>query len=492
MLGNKSAPENLARFLIQRVESAASKVGLTDKTLVIAVSGGPDSTALLHLLAKVKTTLNLQLHVAYLDHGLRAESKQESEFVASESNALNIPFTIGHSDTWHHRHIYHRSNEAAAREIRYSFLDEVAKSIGANTVATGHTLDDQAETVLFHMIRGTGLYGLRGMIPISQYQSGNGSDLFIFRPLLSTTHAETQAYCSFLGIRPCLDKSNLLTDIPRNFLRIEVLPQLAILNPKVKEALIRLSHSADMNLSFIEEQAEMVWRNITTSISNGILLNRQLLIEQSPAIQSHILRKAYTTLSGSPQGLEQFHFDEILNYSKGHAGREMSLRNGIHLTIERKYIKLTKGNGPNVKQHTSSEIHPLVIPGISKIFRDPMLDHPVAIWKISAELMNPPVSIQKDQFVADLDYDAMGSSISIRTRLPGDRFQPLGVQSFARGKKLQDFFVNLGIPKDQRDLVPIVVTSKGIAWVIGWRIAHWARVTPNTKSILRLQFSNRI
>ena len=191
--------------------------------------------------------------------------------------------------------------------------------------------------------------------------------------------------------------------------------------------------------------------------------------------------------------IEHFHLNKISEFSRGRAGRELSLPNGINVTIEREHVKLARKTELNLRPEKLSGIHALLIPGTSKIpLANSPLDNQVGIWSILAELMAPPLSAQKDRFVAELDYDAMGSSISIRTRQPGDRFQPLGVQSYNRGKKLQDFFVNVGIPRGQRDQVPVVVTSKGIAWVIGWRIAHWARVTPKTKSILRLEFSNGI
>ena len=177
--------------------------------LLVAVSGGPDSVCLLHILIELRGELGIRLHIAHLDHQLRgAESEADARYVSDLARRLDIPATIEQRDVKAYQGQQHLSPEEAAREVRYTFLAQVAKSIGADRVAVGHTADDHIETILMHLIRGTGTTGLQGLQPSSPWQSSK-SGLTIIRPLLPVSRQETADYCSSHQLMPRIDASNL-------------------------------------------------------------------------------------------------------------------------------------------------------------------------------------------------------------------------------------------------------------------------------------------
>jgi tRNA(Ile)-lysidine synthase len=187
--------------------------------LVVAVSGGPDSLALLHSLNALQEPKNLRLHVAHIDHGLRPTSHDDAAFVERTADALGLPCTVIAVE------VGSGSPEAAARDARYGALARIAAEQGADAIAVGHTMDDQAETVLMHIVRGSGLTGLRAMSVLGDLPTNSESSTKVFRPMLGVRRTETAAYCDELGLTPIFDHTNLDTGIPRNFLRLEAIPQ---------------------------------------------------------------------------------------------------------------------------------------------------------------------------------------------------------------------------------------------------------------------------
>ena len=228
--------------LEEHVSSALLRAGYSggDRFLVVAVSGGPDSSALVHCLYRLMDRHRLRLHLAHLNHNFRGEEAYaDARFVADLAQELGLDATVAERDVLKFQQERHISSfEQAAREIRYEFLAEVAKSIGANAVATGHTSDDVAETVLLHILRGSGIHGLRGMSELSPWPwPSYRGQLHLFRPLLQATKSETRGYCQALGVAFRSDSGNYLPRFSRNRVRHDLLPQLASeYNPKVRES----------------------------------------------------------------------------------------------------------------------------------------------------------------------------------------------------------------------------------------------------------------
>lgn len=455
------------------------------KTLLVAVSGGGDSLALLYALHQAQAEFDLRLRGAHLNHTLRgAESDADAAFVAAAFRRLDIPYTLQRADVAAYRRAHKLSMEDAARRVRYAFLADAAARHAAHAVAIAHTADDQAETLLMNIIRGSGLDGLRGMQPLDRLAI-DAADLTLFRPLLGVSRAQTYAYCAALGLQPRQDASNLSLEHTRNRIRLELMPMLERVNPSARDALLRLARNAAEDADYIRAQTNAVWQDVAHQSDAGegvIALNAQVLARQHPAVQSRILRRAVQAVKGSAEGITRHHILDMRRLIAGPAGRTLHLPDGILFAIG--YNEAHIGSGASVTDALSPlppirGEHTLAVPGETRI----------PGWRISASICDAADSrgaiASPDGLSETLDLDCIGAALHLRGRRPGDRFQPLGM---AHSKKLQDFMVDERIPRRWRDSVPLLVSRYGIACVAGHRIAHWARVTDATKRRLHLNF----
>ena len=469
--------------LLERVEQGLRAAGLLQPSgcaLVVAVSGGPDSLTLLGLLHDLAQRYPLRLHGAHLNHGLRgSESDEDAWFVQETFQRLEIPVTIERADVPTLRTRYHLSWEAAARKARYDFLARVADTVGASAVALGHTADDQAETVLLHLLRGTGIRGLQGMLTLSRWHSRDqGRDVALVRPLLQVTRQETEAHCAGLGLIPRHDPSNLQDRFTRNRIRRNLMPQLRQYNPAVREALTRLASTVAQDVAYIDQRVQEAWPSIATREPWGMRLRRDAFNRLHPSLQAHILQRTYAEVAGEASELNLAQVEGMRRLAEQGAGRSLSL--GHRLRFFTSYQDLLMTRETPGSPWPSLELRELPLPGelCAKGWRIRLRRLP------SAELAQD--HIHHTPFRAHLGAAAIGDRLWVRTRRTGDRFQPLGMEDT---KKLKEFMIDTHIPRAWREGVPLVVGEKGIVWVVGWRIAHWARVAPETQEGIEITFA---
>ena len=480
----KSSPDSgvaLERKLKNGVERLLTGLepSLTRSPIVVAVSGGPDSLALLLLLAQLKQVLALTLHVAHLDHGLRGkEARSDALFVEETASDLGLPATLGEEDVKSYRAGRGLSLEEAAREVRYSFLSRVAAEQGAVSVALGHTADDQAETALMHIIRGSGLTGLAGMSPLSYWPSSRHKErIALLRPLLDASREETETYCRWNGVTPREDLTNRSLQFTRNRMRLELLPFLKNYNPRIRDALLRLSASAAQDQDYILGEAIQAMAKLTTADGKIVRIERRSFASLHPAIKRHLLRLVYQELTGSAGGLEHSHVEDMVRVSEGGAGRSVDLPSGLVFTVDYDSLSLNANDRSGVALPPLPYEYPLSVPGDTRL----------PGWTVAARLLSyGEVPLDAGAYTAHLDSERVGEALIVRGRRPGDRFTPFGLDG---SKKLQDFMVDVRISANARDGVPLVVSGEGIVWVVGHRIAHWARVMQDTKEVLELEFS---
>ena len=462
------APDIVTRFEGE-VREALEAAQLTGRRLVVAVSGGPDSLALLYALHRLRDELGLALHVAHLDHRLRGQdSAADAEFVAQTCAKLGIDYTVENVDVLAFRREHRMSLEEAAREMRYRFLANVAEQVGADAVALGHTSDDQVETVLMNVIRGSGLRGLRGMRPVSKQRIA-GSDLTLFRPLLNLPKQDTIAYCEALDLTPRADESNRSMEMTRNRIRLELLPLLRDMNPAFGDAALRLSRNAVDALAVVDKAVDEAWSDAVTEEGESIRIDRERFFELDAALRSHLVIRALSHVKGDTQGIERIHVDDAVNAVIESSGSQLHLPGGLRLIVEQRSAHLYAED--DVFASSSFDASPLAVPGLKT----------VGGWRISTERIKIASEDRSsgtywhsaEQFVERFGRGVDVSSLAVRSRVPGDRFQPLGMSGT---KKLKDFMIDEKVPGSMRDGVPLIVTSRGIAWVVGWRIAEWAKV----------------
>jgi len=455
--------------LLKQVGQTIKDHGMLEetRTLLVAVSGGPDSMALLHALYRLRDSFPVQLIVAHLNHRMRADAATDAQFVAARAQELALPYVSTAIDVPAYRRRHKLSPEDAARRVRYDFLQATAAEHQAQRIALGHTADDQAETVLLRMLRGTGLKGLAGIPPV------RGS---IVRPLIRVHRQEVLTFLRAHGIPFREDPTNQQREYRRNQVRLDLLPLLQQrYNPRIVEALCSLADllaADDAALRLAAQQALQVAR--VQGSPAHVELQIDALTTLPPALQGRVLREALGEAAGGLQGFTRKHILAILKLLQGEDGQKwLVLPRGM--IVERRYsvLQIHRGFPP-----ASLPVDvPLPIPGRRSIAT---LGITLRSEIRTRETLPGPFPTGDQVW---LDAARLQGEVRVRTRRAGDRFQPLG-SPYA--KKLKRFLIDAKIPHSLRDRLPLIVSPAGIAWVGGVQLAEWARVTPSTREILRL------
>ena len=432
--------------------------------VLVAVSGGPDSVCLLHTLLSLQTEMNISLHIAHLDHQLRGEeSSSDARYVAELARKLEIPVTIEKRDVTSYQTEHHLSLEEAAREVRYRFLAQTAQTVGAARVAVGHTLNDQVETILLHIIRGTGTRGLRGLQPCHTMQFG-GNHLTVIRPLLEVKREETEEFCSQLQLKPCQDTSNYSLSPLRNRVRRELLPLLRGYNSGVFESLLRIRRIAQDEQAFLEMETNKAWREVVCLEGQAVLLEKEHFKSLAPALQRQILRRAIDQLLGTLKDIEIRHIEEILEALAKPAGKRIILPEGLVFSIEYDRYMLSLNPEGLIPFPELKGEYKITVPGVTRL----------PGWRIEAAIKDGESfregsksleSRSNDSFTACFDKEQVGAKIKVRARHDGDKFQPLGMDQF---KKVGEFMLDARIPRLWRGRIPLVCSPQQIIWVAGW------------------------
>ena len=446
--------------------------------VVVAVSGGPDSVCLLAVLQELSPKLDLKLQVAHLDHMFRGEgSAADARFVEKLARELGIPATIERIDVPRFCAERGLSAQAGAREARYAFLEQVARSCGANKIATGHTADDQAETLLMRLLRGAGLAGLSGIPP----KRGT-----IVRPLIEATRNEVLAYLHERELGFATDPSNDQPLYTRNRIRYEVLPVLARFNPSVSGTL-----AAEAALLRDEDEAldafvAPLLAGLLTSDDCGVRIDRARFTGLLPGVRRRVLRAAVEQLGVPGEGLSAVRTTEALGFMESaQTGRTMELSPGLELAREYDAFLLRPASPPREFSVPLPVPGAAGLPGLSLTAEAVVRDTPVLAGG-TADLGENDAS--RDQaggnylWQAQFDYDKITAPLVLRSRRPGDRICPAGMGG--RSKKLQDLFTDEKVPRLERDRVPVLAAGDDILWAVGIRTDERFLPGPGTRKVL--------
>ncbi len=473
--------------------------------VVVGVSGGPDSLTLLHMLRALRHELGIDLFVAHLNHQLRGgESDADAQFVAGLAQEWNLPATIEECDVARRAREKHLSVEEAARNARYAFLIEVARRHGANVIAVAHHSDDQAETVLMHLLRGAGLAGLRGMrykteigdwrvegrAPhLQPFGSAQGkppiSTLHLVRPLLDVTRGEIETYCKKNYLTPHYDRSNLDPTFFRNRLRQEALPYLETLNPNLRETLIRTSHAIADDYDFLHRGVRSAYALIAREVDGAIVFDRAAWRRIHPALQRGTLRAAVRQLRGDLRNIDWTPIEDARRVAlEKFAGAAATLPQGLQLVVgytDFTIVDAARGVPmPDLPLLLQVERVDLATQGA--------VDLPHSDWSVRTEIVMRPVAAA-DRWTALLDVDKCQGKTYLRPRRAGDRFQPAGLGGHTQ--TLHEFMINAKIPRAARGGLPLLVVDERIVWVCGWRVDERANVTDATREFWQVTFHEK-
>ncbi len=437
--------------------------------VLVAVSGGPDSMVLCHLLRRLAVTKNLTLTAAHLDHGLRPESSTEATWVARQMSAWDVPLLKESAAITPQG----QGIEAAARAARYAFLTKAATEVGAETIALGHTADDQAETLLLRLLRGAGTPGLAAMRPVRIETLADGRRLRFIRPLLTFRRAEILAYAAEHDVPFLEDPSNQDPGLTRNRLRLQVLPLLIEkFNPNLVETLTRTAELLAADEDFLSGLAQDAWSDLIRHEDGGLILPRAGFEALQKTLASRVVRLAYGYFRGDFRRLSQRHVADVLALTDRGGHGYVSLPGGVVFESDARELTFW----PRV-------------PRIEPVWLD--IDAPGTYFvnkkgRLTVRLADREVGLPAAPIDAWLDAGSVAWPLSVRSRRPGDVFCPLGAPG---RRKVKDWLIDHQVPHRVRRRTLIVSDAQGrVMWLIGLAVDHRFRITETTRRVLRLQY----
>jgi tRNA(Ile)-lysidine synthase len=473
-------------------------------TVIVGYSGGADSTALLHLLTRLQGAFNLRIHAAHLHHGMRPEADDDVRVCASVCAQLGVPLHVERVDVPALAQTERISLEEAGRNARYTFFERLARELNAVAVALAHTRDDQIETILINLLRGTGPRGLCGM----PYKRDR-----IIRPLLDATRAQTHQYCAAQGLPTVFDSTNLDPHQLRRRVRMELIPLLRDLSPAFDRHLLRLAdileneeawwdyevHSlmecgsvasadAEASLQHSLECGSVASADAEASLQHSLecgsvasadaeaslqhsKIRREFFTRLHPAMQRRVLREWLRAHLGTLRLPPYEILEGIRRAALDGKRTSWQLSDALRLTTDETALTLhAKPPDPEPYEYPVELETPILIPQ-------------AGAWLEARLLPAPPPTPKTTPDCAYLDADAVQGQLIVRNARRGDRFQPLGMPA---PKKLSDIFIDRKVPRTERGRLPLLCDAAGILWAPGYTIAARARITPDTQRVLHI------
>ncbi|HDT14363.1 MAG TPA: tRNA lysidine(34) synthetase TilS, partial [Candidatus Aminicenantes bacterium] len=436
--------------------------------ILAALSGGPDSVALVALLLGLREEMPIEVRLAHFNHRLRAEAGDDERFVRRLARRWKLPLTVSSADVRSRASRGQLNLEEAGRELRYRFLRRAAETAGATKIATGHTMTDQAETVLMRLMRGTGLAGLGGIAPVIP-----SPPCPVVRPLLAIPGPDLRAWLAARGVPFREDASNLDRRYLRNRIRAELLPAMARdYEPRIVAHLARLAdlvrEDEALLRGFVGELAdELIIRD-----GRGVSLDLRALSPGPPALARRVAREFLREIAGD---LRDISFDDVGSLLALGEGKEFVLRKGLVLGRESGRVGLRTGRAPAAPYDVSWD-------GRGR------LELASAGFVLEGALRRSktpePARTADDRAGAEFDADTLVFPLTVRTRRPGDLFRPLGAPG---RKKLKEALRAKGVPVSERDRLPVIVSEGEVVWAPGLPVAESHKITAGTKNVLSVR-----
>lgn len=478
----RSVPGTIKHKLERHVAASAKARQLFSpgEHLLVAVSGGPDSVALLTVLASLATPLRLKLTAIHINYGLRGEeSEEDARFVVSTCKELGVPLTCKRVDlSGTSPQFRGASLQMRAREARYEMFRRTAAAVGAGKIALGHTADDHAETLMLWVLRGAGSAGLAGIPPVR--------DGVYVRPLFDIGRVEVLSYLEAKGRAFRTDSSNLKPVYLRNRIRHELMPLLKQFNPSLLAALTQQSIILrDEHQWFEHSVATWAQAHLSQERDGSLTSSCPAMLKLPLAVQRRVIRHVVRQVTGSVQGVAFGVVEEIIRkIVHGRVGASMVLR-GVLIVREHERIRFSPDR---VMRGCTGDAERT---GMGEAVEVPLCIPSVVSWPPTGQIVRLTLAkLWKDgkpvgRHVARFDADQFAHRLVLRSWKPGDWFCPRGMGG--RRKKLSDYFSDIKLPREQRSRVPVLVAPDGILWVVGHRADHRFGVTAATRRMLTVE-----
>lgn len=433
--------------------------------VLIGLSGGPDSVFLFHNLRKLKESLSFNLYASHINHMYRGKDAQHDEdFVRSLCAEYGIRLFVKRKNATEYAQELKVTEEEAGRILRYNFFRENLKEVGGGIIAVAHNLNDQAETVLQRILRGSGIDGLSAM-------SFEKEDLI--RPMLNVQRSEIEKYLRDNSFGFCIDITNTQAIYGRNKIRLNLIPYLEEnFNPNIQNSLYRMSETMERDKKIIDKYVEIKFSEaLITAGKNKVVLNLQKLKDMDEGEAGRVVRKSIEHLKGNTVNVEMKHIDYAIDFIKtGSTGKKINLSEGF--TIEISYDNFIVNK---------------IVENIPEFIYTIELEKPLFIKEVGKTLFcsvkdTSEVDI-RDLRSINLDYDFIKGNLTVRNRRTGDTIVPCGTDW---NKKVKDIFIDLKIPAEERDSKLIIADDENILWLEDFRIHNSYKVSSSTKKILNI------
>jgi tRNA(Ile)-lysidine synthase len=500
-LGRYLAAAGSSQMLVKKVYRSLQRFGMirSGERVLVALSGGPDSVALTHALVELAATEEFELRLAHLNHQLREDGDADEAFCAELAERLGLPFSSHRIDVAGEARRSGYSLEEQARISRYRFLSETAERWQCARIAVGHTRDDQAETFLLRLLRGSGTTGLAAIRPVTSMPTSFTSSFEarlarLVRPMLEVTRSEVLAFLNAKEIAYRLDRTNLDPSIPRNRIRHETLPFLARHhNPNVTDTLARTAELLQDDEDWMEQEARRTLASLTEDSGhhrNCIRLSVRALERLHPALRRRVVRGTVGSVRGDLRAITSRHIEDVLGLiSPGKSGRRLCLP-GLDCgrSFDAIWFKPAAPRHPATKGYNGYE-YALTVPGELQI---PEAGGAIRAVEANAASLPPAagetVKIALGKGNGPLD---LLETLSVRSPLPGDRFRPLGAPG---SKSVARYLMERQVDRDRRRLIPLVVrgdrcSEQEILWVVGHGVSEVSRVNRGARRVLQLSWS---
>lgn len=461
----KNIKKDFIKFILK------NKLISENDKIVVGLSGGPDSICLLSLLNGIKEDFNITIVAAHINHMFRGEEAEKDEEYAKgicENN--NIPFYSTKVNVSQYGKERGLSSESAGREVRYKFFSEILQKNNMNKIATAHNANDQAETILMRIMRGTGLEGLCG-IPVKR-------DNTYIRPILFMSREEVEEYCMEKDLNPRIDKTNLERIYNRNKVRLDILPYMkSNFNKDIVETINRMGSIVQDDNEFIEHESKKYYNIFCVKNKSEISIKPDAFKLHS-AIINRVIRKAVNEVSGNKYDLEYKHITDIIELQSSKTGKKIDLPNKIEACNIYKQV-LIRHKEENVESKDSNNNIVFKI----KEFLHKKVEFSDYTFNFEVIKISEKINITNNDVIKYFDYNKIVDSVIIRNRKDGDKIQLLGMKG---NKKLKDLFIDMKIPKQERELIPIIQFDNDISWIVGIRTSEKFKVTSKTVEVLKI------
>lgn len=437
--------------------------------VIVAVSGGPDSICLLHILHTLKGKFNLELIAAHVNHCLRGEEADKDEkYVEEYCKSKGIQYFSKRVDINRLALEKNMSSESAGREARYEFFHQLMEMHSADKIALAHNANDQAETVLMRMMRGTGIEGLVGIKPVRE-------NIFI-RPLINITRGEIEKYCNENNLEPRIDKTNLENIYTRNKVRLELIPYIKEnFNEDIVNTLNRLSQTVSIDNDYLEYISEQSYKKYCDKNYEKVIIDKDAFKEHE-AVITRVIRRALLSLKGNLYNFEKVHIYDIIHVQNNATGKKVILPQNI----------IAQNNYGNIELYIKEENEKVCLDKeyTFEINSSQVIEKLNMVVTLNILKNKEKINVKEQTYVKYFDFDKINGEIILRKRRDGDRFTPLGMRG---SKKLKDLFIDLKIPQTERDSIPLICFGEDIAWIVGYRLSDKFKITKDTKNILEIK-----